>query len=79
MMGMNEHMLRKAVREIIRESSNPKVAEKIAQYKENPRMWMMAQNDFENMARGEGDPDVMSQYYPGWKPADFQAVLDAMG
>ena len=79
MMGMNEQLLRKAVREIIRESSNPKVAEKIAQYKDNPRMWMMARNDFENMADGGGDPDVKSQYYPGWEIEDFEAVLNAMG
>ena len=60
------------------------VQKKIAFFNDNLSSWRMASEDF--FAWGEGEHtlawtcsrDIRSTYYPGWAPADFQAVYDAM-
>ena len=40
--------------------------------------WNMARNDFQWMADGEHIPGVSDEYYKGWRPEDFQAVINAV-
>ena len=45
---------------------------------EAKEQWNMARNDFQWMARGEHIPGVSDEYYKGWEPKDFQAVINAV-
>ena len=54
------------------------VEEVVDRYKSSG-MWMRVSNEFYNAAAG--DPVTLSdigQYYPGWEPEDFQAVIDML-
>lgn len=60
------------------ESNEPKTTENVIKnYKENPKLWMMASNDYYNIITGEGDDQIKS-LYPNWTLEDFKEVYLAM-
>ena len=60
------------------ENSGVKTTEEvIANYKKEPRLWMMASNDYYNIITGEGDDQIKS-LYPNWTLEDFKEVYLAM-
>lgn len=60
------------------ESNEAKTTENVIKnYKENPKLWMMASNDYYNIITGEGDDQIKS-LYPNWTLEDFKEVYLAM-
>ena len=88
-MKLTESKLRRIIRGIVREerglSENRNEIEKAVQnaikkFKsdDGQMQWREASRDFEYMAEGDFIPGVSDEYYVGWTPEDFQAVIDGV-
>ena len=62
------------------ENSGPKTTEQvIVNYKKEPRLWMMASDQYYNVITGvQGALEEIEQYYPNWTIEDFKEVYLAM-
>jgi hypothetical protein len=56
--------------------------EKIEGYEQHrsiPRMFQQTVSELHTMMNGGGEPEVLEEYYPGWKSEDFREVLKRLG
>jgi hypothetical protein len=62
------------------ENSGPKTTEQVIDnYKKEPRLWMMASDQYYNVITGvQGALEEIEQYYPNWTIEDFKEVYLAM-
>ena len=62
------------------ENSGVKTTEEvIANYKKEPRLWMMAVDQYYNVITGvQGAMEEIEQYYPNWTIEDFKEVYLAI-
>ena len=75
-----KQIIKEETSKVLHEASPADVEAAIARFSspEGQLQWNMARNDFQWMADGEHIPGISDEYYKGWTPEDFQAVISAI-